>query len=82
MKQIKVGVSGINAVDNPGPGIGVVRSLKEDRDLEVYAVGLAYDAMDPGIYMDWLIDKAYIVPYPSVSEKDFISRILYHNYNS
>ena len=29
MKQLKIGVTGINAVDNPGPGIGVARSLKE-----------------------------------------------------
>ncbi len=76
MKTLHIGVSGINAVDNPGPGIGVIRSLKEDPGLSVYVVGLAYDAMDPGIYMDWLVDKAYILPYPSVSEEDFISRVL------
>ena len=34
MENIYVGVSGINAVDNPGPGIGVARSLKEDRGPE------------------------------------------------
>ena len=27
MKDLAIGVSGINAVDNPGPGIGVARSL-------------------------------------------------------
>ena len=77
MATIKVAVSGINAVDNPGPGIGVIRSLKEDKDLEVEAIGLAYDAMEPGIYMDWLVDKAFILPYPSGSEEDYISRLLY-----
>ena len=50
-----VGVSGINAVDNPGPGIGVARSLKEDPGLDVRIIGLAYDAMEPGIYMDWIV---------------------------
>jgi len=54
MDTIYVGVSGINAVDNPGPGIGVARSLKEDPELEVKVVGLAYDAMEPGVYMDWV----------------------------
>ncbi len=77
MNSLHIGVSGINAVDNPGPGIGVIRSLKEEPDLSVYILGLAYDAMDPGIYLDWLVDKAYILPYPSVSEEDFISRVLY-----
>jgi len=28
MKTIHIGVTGINAIDNPGPGIGVARSLK------------------------------------------------------
>ena len=51
MKRIVVGVSGINAVDNPGPGIGVARSLKEDGELDIEVVGLAYDAMESGIYM-------------------------------
>ncbi|WP_038056110.1 ATP-grasp domain-containing protein [Thermodesulfobacterium hydrogeniphilum] len=72
----KVAVSGINAVDNPGPGIGIAKSLKES-DLEVMVLGLAYDAMEPGIYMKWLIDKSYIMPYPSKGENLLIERLLY-----
>ena len=55
-----VAVSGINAVDNPGPGTGVARCLKEC-DLDVRLIGLAYDTLEPGIYMDWLFDKSYIL---------------------
>ena len=77
MKKLTIGVSGINAIDNPGPGIGVARSLKEDADLDVTIVGLAYDAMDPGIYMDWVVDKSFIMPYPSGSGEAFIERLLY-----
>ncbi len=72
----RVGVSGINAVDNPGPGIGIAKSVKES-GLEVKVIGFAYDAMEPGIYMDWLIDKSYIMPYPSEGEDIFIERLLY-----
>ncbi|SMP04232.1 carbamoyl-phosphate synthase large subunit [Desulfurobacterium pacificum] len=72
----RVGVSGINAVDNPGPGIGIAKSVKES-GLEVKVIGFAYDAMEPGIYMDWLIDKSYIMPYPSEGEEIFIERLLY-----
>ena len=77
MDTLYIGVSGINAIDNPGPGIGVARSLKEDKDLDVRIVGLAYDAMEPGIYMDWVVDKSFILPYPSGDGDAFIERLLY-----
>ncbi|ADU96903.1 hypothetical protein Theam_0936 [Thermovibrio ammonificans HB-1] len=72
----RVAVSGINAVDNPGPGVGIAKSLKQS-DLEVTVYGLAYDAMEPGIYMDWLIDKSFIMPYPSEGEELFLQRLFY-----
>jgi carbamoyl-phosphate synthase large subunit len=81
MKKIIVGVSGINAIDNPGPGIGVARSLKEEPGLDVKIVGLAYDAMDPGVYMDWVVDKSFIMPYPSGSGEAHIDRLLYIKQN-
>ncbi len=77
MEKLIVGVSGINAADNPGPGIGVARSLKEDRGLNVEIVGMAYDAMEPGIYMDWIVDKSFIMPYPYSEGSAFIDRLLH-----
>jgi carbamoyl-phosphate synthase large subunit len=74
---ICVGVSGINAVDNPGPGVGVARSLKEAPDLKVKILGLAYDATEPGIFMDWVVDKSFLLPYPSGSSEAFLDRLLY-----
>lgn len=70
-----IGITGINAIDNPGPGVGVARSLKEATDLDATIVGLAYDAMEPGIYMDWLIDKAYVMPYPSGHPGAYLKRL-------
>lgn len=78
-KQLIVAVSGINASDNPGPGVGVARSLKEaaaEQGLDIKIVGLAYDAMEPGLYMDWLIDKAFIMPYPSHGGDIYLERLL------
>ena len=75
--KLCVAVSGINAIDNPGPGIGIARSLKEDADLDVQIVGLAYDALEPGVYMDWLIDKTFVIPYPSSGGEDFLERLRY-----
>jgi len=74
--KITIAVSGINAIDNPGPGIGIIRSLKES-GLDVRTIGLAYDAMEPGIYLHEFVDKSYIMPYPSGDRESFIKRIEY-----
>ena len=76
-REIIVGVTGINAVDNPGPGLGVAKALKEDKELNVKVAGLAYDAMEPGIYLDRYIDRAYIVPYPSGDNEAYLERLAY-----
>jgi carbamoyl-phosphate synthase large subunit len=75
MTTLNIGLSGINAVDNPGPGIGVARSLKEDRELNVRVLGLAYDALEPGFYMDWVVDRAFIMPYPSGDGAAYFDRL-------
>lgn len=77
MKDLAIGVSGINAVDNPGPGVGVARSLKEDASLRARIIGLAYDAMEPGIYMDWVVDRSFIMPYPSGDGAAYFDRLAY-----
>ena len=74
---LTIGVSGINAVDNPGPGIGVARSLREAEDLDVRIIGLAYDAMEPGIYMDWVVDEPFLIPYPTAGNDAYRERLLY-----
>lgn len=74
---LHVAVTGINASNNPAPGIGVARSLKEYPGLKVKIIGLAYDAMEPGIYMNWIVDKSFLVPYPSAVGDALFERLLY-----
>jgi len=61
---MKVAVTGINATDNPGPGVSVARSLKEANP-QVEIIGLSYDINDPGHYMDFYIDSSYLLNTPS-----------------
>jgi len=77
MTKLTVGVTGINASDNPAPGVGVAKSLKEADALQLTIAGLAYDAMEPGIFMDWYIDKSYLIPYPSARYEALMERLLY-----
>jgi carbamoyl-phosphate synthase large subunit len=78
--SVIIGISGINAVDNPGPGVGVARSLKE-ADPGVVIHGLAYDAMEPGIYLDEFIDRSFAMPYPSGQPDAYLARLLYIKQN-
>ncbi|MCB9763169.1 MAG: ATP-grasp domain-containing protein [Alphaproteobacteria bacterium] len=72
-----VAVTGLNATDNPGPGVAVARSLRNDPEFQGKIVGLAYDAMDPGLYMDGLLDAAYVIPYPSAGRQAMFDRLAY-----
>ena len=70
-----IAISGINAIDNPGPGTGIARSLREAPDLSLQLLGLAYDVMEPGLYMDWLFDRHFIMPYPSAAPDVLLERL-------
>lgn len=73
--KITIAVTGLNATDNPGPGVPVIRSLKESQKFECKIIGLSYEYLEPGIYMYGLIDKCYSLPYPSEGSTALINRI-------
>ena len=72
---INIAVSGLNATDNPGPGIAVARAIKEDSGINARIIGLSYDAMEPGIYMRHVIDKTYQIPLPSAGQDALLQRL-------
>jgi len=75
-KQITVALTGLNNTDNPGPGVPVIRGIRESRDFEPRILGLAYENLEPAIYMDRVVDKTYQVPYPSEGTDVLVKRIL------
>ncbi len=74
-----IAVTGLNAIDSPGPGISVIRGLRDAKSFDVRIIGLSYETMEPGIYMHDLIDKTYQVPYPSAGRKVLLERLNYIN---
>lgn len=64
-RKIRVAVSGLNNTDNPGPGVPVIRALRESKKFDVHIIGLAYETLEPGIYMDGIADQVFLMPYPS-----------------
>jgi carbamoyl-phosphate synthase large subunit len=76
-RKLVIGVTALNAIDSPGPGVAVIRAILECPDFEVRIIGLAYEAMEPGLYMHDLVDKTYQIPYPSGGTEPLIARLEY-----
>jgi len=72
-----IAVTALNATDNPGPGISVIRALREAPGFRGCLVGLAYDTMDPGAYAGDIVDDVFLLPYPSQGREALLQRIRY-----
>lgn len=76
-REIVIGVTALNAIDSPGPGVAVIRAIRECEEFEVRIIGLSYDALEPGLYMHDLVDKTYQIPYPSAGTDSLLGRLKY-----
>jgi len=76
-RKLTIAVSGLNAVDSPGPGVAVIRALREAESFDVRIIGIAYESLEPGIFMHNLVDKTYQFPYPSAGVEAVLDRIEY-----
>lgn len=63
-RPLSIAVTGLNATDNPGPGVPVIRAIR-DAAPDCRIIGLGYEALDPGAYMTGIADDVYLMPYPS-----------------
>ncbi len=77
MKDLCVAVTGLNATDNPAPGVPVIRAVRQGAEGGLKILGLAYDALDPGNYMEGVADEVYLMPYPSEGASALYERIAY-----
>jgi len=73
--NVTVAVTGIHLGENPQPGPGVIRSLREALGKGVRIVGLAYDALDSSLYAPNLLDEAFLIPYPSAGPRTYLRRL-------
>lgn len=72
---MNIAVTGLNATDNPGPGVPVIRSILQAPEFSGRIIGLAYDALDPGAYLEHVTAKSYMIPYPSAGLEPLFERI-------
>lgn len=78
-KKITVAITGLNNIDNPGPGIPVIRGILESKFFDARIIGLAYENLEPGIYMHDLVSKSYHIPYPTAGSDILLKRLEYIN---
>jgi len=77
-KVITIAVTGMNAKpDNPGPGLAVARCLRLAHGDKIRIVGLGYDVLDAGLYLQEICDVSYLLPYPSAGEQQLMERMEY-----
>ena len=76
-KKYCIAVTGLNAIDSPGPGVSVIRGLRDSTLFDSRIIGLAYESLEPGIYMHDIIDKTYQIPYPSSGTDSLLERLNY-----
>lgn len=71
-----IAISGINAhAENPGPGMAVARCIVEHPEFKGRIIGLAYDALDAGLYAHDYFASAYLIPYPSSGDEALMERL-------
>lgn len=76
---LTIAVTGLNAIDSPGPGFAVIRSLKEAKSFNVRIIGLSYEALEPVIYLHEYVDKVYQIPYPAAGQDVLFERLSFIN---
>lgn len=76
-KKYNIAVTGLNAIDSPGPGVPVIRGLREAASFDVRIIGLSYETLEPGLYMHDIVDRSYQVPYPSTGTAALLERLKY-----
>jgi carbamoyl-phosphate synthase large subunit len=74
-KNIRIAVTGMNASDSPGPGVAVIRAIRCAEEFGGEIVGLTYDPLDPGVFMEGICDHVYLIPYPSEGSDAMLRRL-------
>jgi carbamoyl-phosphate synthase large subunit len=76
-RKLNIAVTGLNAIDSPGPGISVIRGLREASSFDVRIIGLSYESLEPGIFMHDMVDRTYHIPYPTAGLDTLMERLEY-----
>lgn len=74
---LTIAVTGLNATDNPAPGVPVIRAIRDGAEEQCRIIGLSYDPLDPGNYLMNIADHVFLMPYPSQGADVLFERLSY-----
>lgn len=72
-----VAVTGLNAADNPSPGLTVARALRAAAP-PPRLVGLTHEVLATGVYVDGVWDEVRLLPFPSREEGGYPEALIAH----
>lgn len=76
MSRTTIAVTGLDARENPFPGLAIARCLAEENRDAFRILGLTFDVLSTGAYAHAFFDKVYRVPFPGEGETRLLQRIV------
>jgi len=68
-------VTGLISMDNPSPGLAIVKCLRESGQFKGKFIGLTFDVLSTGIFAESLLDEVYLIPPPIEGENPLLERL-------
>lgn len=75
MTKGNLAVTGLISMDNPSPGLAIVKCLKDSGQFQGKFIGLAFDVLSTGIFAQGLLDEVYLIPPPADGETPLLGRL-------
>ncbi|MBS1258001.1 MAG: hypothetical protein MAG551_01054 [Candidatus Scalindua arabica] len=74
MKNLCVGITGLDISDNPMSGLGIAKCLKLNKNIKV--LGISYDPLSPGCYTKDIFDEVHLIDNPLQNKDSLFEEII------
>lgn len=75
MLQAHVVITGLMAADNPYPGLGIARCLRDAPEFRGRISGFVFDPLSTGAFCAGVFERVYLIPYPAAGVEVLLERI-------
>jgi carbamoyl-phosphate synthase large subunit len=68
-------ITGLMAMDNPYPGLGIARCIRSASEFRGRISGFIFDPLSTGAYCEGVFDRIFLIPYPAAGVDVLLQRI-------